>query len=117
MNQFIKEQLDKCVGVDIEQTDTNTFLIHKKSSDIPTDLQQNHYYIIEVEDYIIHPFEGFTLHDNWNNGNVPTNKNMQIYVTQIMGKMVKVESKGCDDGLIWVGWLPRKSIHIKQVIA
>lgn len=116
MNKFIEKELSKCVVAKPQQVSDTSFYVPKVGSqNIPTDIEQNHFYIIEVPDYIIHPYEGFNLHDNWNNGIKPTSRNMQIEVAQIIGKMVKVNAL-CDDGKIWVGWLPRKSITIKKVI-
>jgi hypothetical protein len=83
---------------------------------LPTDLIENHIYQITVADYIIHPYEGFTLHENWNNGIKPTCNSMQIEVDKTMGKMIHVKALG-DDGLMWTGWLPKKSITIKKVLA
>lgn len=117
MNPFIKKELDKCLVAKPTQLFEDTFYVSKIIN--PTnsnDLEQHHFYMIEVADYIVNPYEGFTLHDNWNDGIKPTTKDMQVEVLQLMGKMVKVNAL-CSDGLIWSGWLPRKSITIKRVIA
>ena len=115
MNHFIEDELNKCVSAKSEKIKDNTFLIRKNIEELPTDIEQHHFYQIEVEDYIIHPYKGFSLHEDWNNGIPPTSKNMQVEVDQIIGKMIHINALG-DDGLIWNGWLPRKSIKIKRMI-
>ena len=116
MNLFIEKELNKCIIAKPQKVSDISFIINKiDNQSTLTDLEVGHFYIIEVEDYIIHPYDGFTLHNNWNNGVIPTTRKMQAEVIQIMGKMIKVNAR-CEDGLLWVGWLPRKSITIKTVI-
>lgn len=120
MNPLIKEQLKKINRVKVPSFDENTQTITLLKSDIQStdSLQEDRCYLISVEDYILNPPEGFTLHSNWNNNIVPKHKFMKIDVSKIMGKMVKVNSVGydmkhqvdCND--VWSGWLPRKSITI-----
>ena len=116
MNKFIFDQLKKCKIAQLPEYDENTthIIIPKVGSkvNIINDLNINQNYLIIVEEYIIKPYNGFTLHDNWNNGIIPTDKQMEIKVEQIMGKMVKVSAVGYNDRKPWNGWLPRKSIHI-----
>ena len=64
----------------------------------------------------MHPFEGFTLHDNWNNGIVPTDVQMNAEILKIMGKMIQVHCIGKNDGNSWDGWLPIKSVKILKEI-
>lgn len=116
MNPFIKEQLDK-ITVGMQQISDTKFFIPKNSNTFNVDFEVGHYYIIEVEDYIIHPYEGFTLHENWNKGIVPTDKKMRIEVDKVMGKMMHIKALGATDGKIWVGWIPKKSAKIIQVVA
>ena len=120
MDKIIKEQLNKCKVANIPFFDDNTTEIFIQKGGrviIKEDLVLNHRYKIEVEDYIIKPYEGFTLHDNWNNGIVPKDKVMNCKIIQIMGKMIKVEAVGVDTNNSWSGWLPRKSIHIIEEIS
>lgn len=120
MNKWIKKELEKCKIAKIPEFDDNTtHLVIPKNvkpdkNIIAGQLYLGQEYIIQVEDYIIHPYSGFTLHDNWNNGIVPTDKQMHIKVDQIMGKMIKIQSIGINDKSIWNGWLPIKSIHILE---
>ena len=119
MNKIIFEQLKKCKVAKLPFFDMNTTTIQIEKGGnaiVSNDLEINHYYRIQVEDYIVKPYEGFTLHDNWNNGIVPTDNIMNCEVIQIMGKMVKVEAVGFSTNVPWCGWLPRKSIHIIEEI-
>ena len=120
MNPFIKAQLDKVTKLDLPNYDEDTveLLIEKGNKSATIFLEQDNCYLISVEDYILNPPEGFTLHTNWNQGRTPTHKFMKIDVTKIMGKMVKVTSVGydmenhSDTTDLWDGWLPEKSITI-----
>lgn len=120
MNPLIKEQLKKINRVKVPSFDENTQTITLLKSDIQStdSLQEDRCYLISVENYILNPPDGFTLHTNWNNNIVPKHKFMKIDVSKIMGKMVKVNSVGYDMKHqvdltdVWSGWLPRKSITI-----
>ena len=115
MNKFIKEQLQKCKVANIPEFDDSSTCISisvgtKSGSSV--EFQQGMEYDIEVENYIIHPYSGFTLHDNWNKGMVPTDKQMHILVVNEMGKMICVQAVGLNDNKAWGGWLPKKSCKI-----
>ena len=123
MNPLIKAQLEKVrtVKLPIFDDDTTEMIISKGSKSDELFLEQDKCYLISVEDYILHPPEGFTLHTNWNNGRIPTHKFMKVDVSKIMGKMVKVNALGydmksqTDTTDMWDGWLPLKSITILEV--
>ena len=121
MNKFIKEQLKKVKIAKIPAFDDDTTeLIIDKVSEVDIKsldtLSVGKCYRIVVADYIIRPFDGFTLHDNWNQGIVPTDPTMNIEVIQVMGKMVKVNAVGVVDNKLWSGWLPQKSIlHFEEL--
>lgn len=120
MNPLIKDQLSKIRRVNVSTYSDSTTQLEFLKSDVKrdTELQADHCYLISVEDYILNPPEGFTLHTNWNNNIIPKHKFMKIDVLQIMGKMIKVNSVGfdmknqIDIGDTWSGWLPQKSIKI-----
>ena len=114
MNKFIKEQLNKCRIAKIPSFDDDTveIFVNKLYNNKKLEFELNHEYDIEVEDYIIHPYSGFTLHDNWNNGIIPTDKNMHILITKDIGKMICVQAIGLNDKKAWGGWLPKKSCKI-----
>lgn len=106
-NQMIVSQLNE-LGIEVAE-DVDEYIIQHADKIIP---QVGHCYSIEVEPYIVHPFEGFTLHDNWNNGIAPTDVRMNMEVLQILGKMIQVHCIGQTDGKLWDGWLPVKSVRI-----
>ena len=112
MNRFIKEQLNKCKVAEVPVFDENTTTINILRKNIQTstaELRTGQEFDVEVEDYIIHPYPGFTLHDNWNKGIIPTDKQMRITVLQEMGKMIRIKGTGINDKKEWEGWLPKKS--------
>lgn len=120
MNPLIKKQLLKVRRIDLSdiEDDIEIINIRKVDSKVSSRVELNGCYIISVEDYILKPPEGFTLHTNWNNDIAPKHKFMKVDICQIMGKMVKVNSigyephKGIDIPDSWSGWLPEKSIKI-----
>ena len=124
MNPLIKAQLDKIKHIPLPEYDEDTtHLIIPKHGVTPLknlELKEGKYYLIMVEDYIIKPFDGFTLHDNWNRGIPPKYKYLKVEILKIMGNMVNVNSIGFDNESkqdimdSWVGWLPRKSITAIQ---
>ena len=122
MSDKLCKQLKLVTAVDLSDIpdDFNVLQIDKQETLLTADVQVGGCYLIELEDYIIHPSENFTLHKNWNNGIVPTQKCMRIIVTAVMGKMIKIEGMGFDIktkenvGEVWTGWLPRKSIKVKR---
>ena len=124
MNRVVEEQLNKVQVAKLPPYDENTLrlIIPKVDGIVNTDLVENKCYLIQVEDYIVNPYDGFTLHDNWNKGIPPKHLFLKVEIIQIMGKMVKVNSIGydfankCDIPDSWEGWLPRKAIKIIEVL-
>lgn len=116
MNKYIKEQLSHCKIARIPPFNEDTVEIYisrdsaGKSQEFEFEIGRE--YDIEVEDYIIHPYPGFTLHDNWNKGIIPTDKWMHVQVLQTRGKMLQVSAVGLQDQRPWTGWLPRKSCKL-----
>ena len=118
MNKFIKEQLNKIKIAEVPDYSESDGKIIFKRKDIPVNLSfvLGKAYHIKLADYIIHPYDGFTLHSNWNNDIVPTDNEMNVEVIQIMGKMVKIRGIGIHDSKFWTGWIPIKSADILEVI-
>lgn len=119
MKQLILNQLKKVKKATLpDNYETLREIFIPKTDTILVDsIKVGDYYLIEVEDYIIHPFDGFTLHTNWNNNIVPKDKWMNCEILQIMGKMVKIRSTGLTaekqpTNNCWEGWLPKKSFKI-----
>ena len=87
MNKFIEKELDKCKIANIPEYDKDTthLIITKK---IPISLESNKYYLIELENYIIHPSDNFTLSTNWNKGIIPKSKYIVGTPINKIGKMI-----------------------------
>ena len=120
MNKFVKEELSKVKVAQLPVYDDSTVImtIPKHCGVDGDDLQKDKCYLIQVESYILNPPEGFTLHDNWNNGSKPRHSYMKAEINALMGKMAKVTSvgydyeNGRDTNDVWEGWLPRSAIKI-----
>lgn len=114
MNEIIKEQLKKVKIAAIpaySESDGEITIPKSTGRNLNPDLLQvGHYYRIVVAEYIVKPFEGFTLHDNWNQGRIPTDRQMSVEILQLMGKMVCINALGINDRKPWTGWLPIKSV-------
>lgn len=116
VKKVIEEQLKKVEIAVIPDFDENTTSVIIKSAEgkpikeSKNTLEVGVKYSIVVANYIVKPFDGFTLHDNWNKGIVPTDTHMMAKVTQIMGKMVCIDAVGVSDNKKWCGWVPLKSI-------
>ena len=121
MNKFVAEELKKCRVAKLPPYDEFTkHMIIPQANSSEQFLQVNKCFLVQLEPYILNPPEGFTLHDNWNQGRKPPREFLKIEVSQVMGKMIKVNSIGfdyatqTDTNEIWEGWLPKKSINILQ---
>jgi len=114
MDKSIKEQLAKCRVIAVPKyKDSDTEIVFgKQDKERDAGLQVSHCYEIRVDDYIIHPYSGFTLHDNWNKGVIPTDFEMNAEIMQILGKMIKIHAIGKNDGMQWEGWIPIKSMQV-----
>lgn len=115
MNKEIKLELNKCKIANIPEYDEDTLeiTILKHNS---LDIIENHYYTINIDDYIINEPDNFTLSSNWNNGTKPPENTVRAKIEKIMGKMIKVNCIGVNSGKVWSGWLPRKSVDIVEEI-
>lgn len=122
MNELIKEQLSKVKMIKIPPYDDSTthIYLHKLSPDNGCVVYVDRYYLIELENYITNPPDGFTLHTNWNNGIKPPSKYMKCQVTNDLGKMIKITGIGYDYenkkdiDILWEGWLPKDAITVLQ---
>ena len=120
MNKYAKEALSRVRVAHLPPYDDSTIsmIIPKHIGVDGDDLIKDKCYLICVEQYVITPPDGFTLHDNWNNGVKPKHQYMKAEINTIMGKMVKVTSVGYDNDNhidtndMWEGWLPKSAIKI-----
>lgn len=121
MNKIIKEQLNKIQVANMDNYNENiySFIIPKYNADR---FEEDKCYLIELSDSLIKNDKDSLLQCNWNRGTYPVNKYLKIDVSQIMGKMIKVNSIGFnyetqqDTDDLWEGWLPKKGLKIIQVL-
>lgn len=116
MKELIKNQLKKCRIASIPYFDENTthLIISKVTAQEESECLPGHYYLIELEDYVINEPSQYTLSSNWNKGTKPPEHKLKIDVIQLLGKMVQVNSIGENTNIPWMGWLPLKSFKIIQ---
>lgn len=119
LNKWIEKELKKC-PVNLIKKSEYHYTTEFNGPLVPT---VGHYYIIKLADYIIHPYEGFDLHDKWNKGLVPSCSYMEVGISEIRGGMIKVFGIGYDpetnEELVnekWEGYLPRKSIDFVREV-
>lgn len=119
MNLIIEQQLKKCKVASIPYFDKNTthLIIPKVTVQNEEVCIPGHYYLIEIEDYVINEPPQYTLSSNWNKGTKPPEHRMKVDILQIMGKMVKINGIGDNTDITWEGWLPLKSFKVlKELI-
>ena len=120
MNPLIKKQLQKCQAAQIPDFDDGTLELHipKGSAQNVTKYEVNKFYLVELASYITNPPPDYTLADNWNQGTIPKHSFMQVEVSKIMGKMVRIKGYGYDPltqtstNDFWEGWVPQKGIKL-----
>ena len=95
MNDLIKEQLDKCTGLDIIQISETQFHIKKQDKIPPSLMKLNHCYLIEVSDIILNQTQiNSTLVSNWNNGQTVKDKYIKISFTKQLNTMYRFDGVG-----------------------
>jgi hypothetical protein len=120
MNKFALEQLRNVKVAELPPYDETTMsmVIPKQSIGSGVGVIRDHCYVLQLAPYVLNAPEGYTLHDNWNGGIPPKHEFMKAEVTQIMGKMIRVNGIGfdyknnIDTNDVWEGWLPAKSITV-----
>ena len=124
MNKIIKEQLNKCAVAKIPDftEDDLTITIPKYTETSRLDFQENGTYLIELEDYLLHPSDTFTLHKEWNNGVIPKSKFLKAKVIRMHGRMIQFDAVDTNYEGDAVGdhypslWLPFKSIKLRRIM-
>ena len=124
MNKYIKTQLNLVKVADLPYFDEDTVYIHipKQTPNQVGQVKAGHYYLIELADYLLNPPKGFTLHDTWNQGKIPTQKYYKCKCVKNIGKMIQILGVGfeyesrTDLDEYWDGWLPLKSIKVLREI-
>ena len=107
----------------MEKVDDYTYRIPKQAPVILV-AQEEHFYIIKIEDYILHPSDNFTLAANWNGGVVPVSKYMLVQMKKKMGKMLQFDGIGYNMETgeykedIYKGlWLPSGGIELIREVS
>ena len=121
MNKIIKEQLNKVQVADMSNytEGTYSFIIPKYNADR---FEEDKCYLIVLDDSLIIDNKDSLLQCNWNRGTYPKYKYLKVDVSQVMGKMIKVNSIAYDyvnqRDLVdmWTGWLPIDLIMIVEVV-
>lgn len=67
------------------------------------------------ENYIINPFDGFDLHDNWNNGKAPYAKIMYGEIIDETKGMYKFKVHSETSSEEYIGWCPKKSCVVQTI--
>ena len=67
---------------------------------------------VVFEDYIIKPFDGFDLHEKWNNGIAPYSKIMYGKIIKETAGMYMFTLHSEFSDKTWTGWCPKKSCEI-----
>ena len=114
VRQYIVDQLARCAFANPSSYDkkTNTFIIPKYTK-AKFDLGKS--YIIQIPEILMQPDAVLTT--NWNQGKIPPNNYLKIYVSKTLGKMIYVDAvafdinKNIDLNVWWSGWLPVEEIY------
>ena len=70
---------------------------------------------VVFEDYIIKPFDGFDLHEKWNNGVAPYSKIMYGKIIKETAGMYMFTLHSEFSDKTWTGWCPKKSCEIRYL--
>lgn len=124
MNPTIKRELEK-IRAPIDYDDNTTHIHIPKKEEAPKGpgWEIGRYYLLELEDYILHEPPNFTLSANWNKGIVPKDKIVRGQLIQTMGSMLQFNAAGYDaltDQLTqnyYIGlWVPNAGVKIHKVL-
>lgn len=117
-SKFLKEQLDKIAkdGIEFDVDGVNADSI-PDTFDTITFHKNNNEAICKVtfSEYIVHPFEGFDLHDKWNNGIAPIQSTMYGDVIEETEKMYHLKVYDEQFENVWLGWCPKKSCVVTWI--
>lgn len=118
MNKLIEQELNKCAVAIIPKYNNELVLNIPKGTKSVTEIQfeLHRFYQIELENILLNPPDNFIFHIQWNNNILPTDKVMNVEVTEIMGKMIKVNGSGVTSFSVWNGWLPKDLVRIISLL-
>lgn len=120
MNTLVKEELRKCRVANLPEYDDSTteIIIPKGGKVAVSPYQAGKCYVIELADHILNPNDDSMLSSNWNKGTVPPGKYMKVEISEVMGKMVRINGYTYDPIFnqdlfqMWQGWIPNQGIKI-----
>lgn len=120
MNELVKKQFEKVQVADLSNFNENgEFIIPRYNRD---KFEINKCYLIELDRTLTINNPNSLIQVNWNNNTYPFYKYLKVDVSDIKGKLIKVNSIGYDIinnqdiPLIWTGWLPNDLIKIISVL-
>lgn len=117
MRKIIEEQIKKVQYVDLSGLEEGKeFLIQKR---IPTNLEVNKEYIIQLADDLLIKGQNEILECNFNHNRVPEAKVIQGEVQKVLGKMILFVGNGFDSNgneKHWNGYLPKDKLKIIKVL-
>lgn len=70
---------------------------------------------VTFEEYILRPFDGFDLHDKFNDGIAPKHKIMYGKIISETNGMYRLKVASDDGSEVWTGWCPKKSVTIEEM--
>ena len=109
MSKIIDEQLQKLENYPHISDDKGNIIFTKKNVSVRRKEKT-----VVFEDYILHPFPGFDLHEKWNNGVAPPERTMYGDIIKETTGMYLLSLHTETTGLSWTGWCPKKSCRIKE---
>lgn len=116
MNEIIKEQLNKAINLPHAVNGQIIDYIPDDFDSILFNIQQTDGDEIKVTfaEYVINPFEGFDMHDRFNNGIAPYSKVMYGKILQETDKMYKFDLHSDVGDNHWIGWCYKKSCYVNH---
>lgn len=108
MNKQVIEQLNKVsvTKVDFNEGDTEIF-IPRTIKILNTSLSQGEYYVIKLNESVVHPPENSTLASNWNRGIVPEHDMYFAEITDKKGNMIRINGVATEFPTYrFCGWIP-----------
>lgn len=105
----------KAKGIEFEITSNNSSLggfekiVFKQNTSTPKEVK------VVFSDYIIHPYDGFDLHEKWNNNIAPPFATMYGSIVQETNGMYRFNLHDENYEKTWQGWCPKKSCVVINI--
>ena len=119
INPYIKDTLQKSLDkLNYECVNNYTYNISRNENK-EISIEIDNYYLIRLKSDILHPSEFSTLHINWNKNIIPKFDIYKCCVTQILGKMIRIDGVAFDIAsnadlgeMLYDFWVPLNSLEI-----